>query len=415
MIAGGRGAELMGVSPRNGSGSIKLPDLPLERQSSRRKGVEKSILDDIMGDPDDFKELVDPEEDGGRWEDTVKEALDAENLTEAPAPLEVKRSKNQGSERRGSKSHGTRYFIIKSLNHQNLSKSVERGVWATPAVNEDILNEAFQTSERVVLVFSVNMSGYFQGYAEMTSRPGRRKDNLWNDANDGSSPWGGVFSVDWLKLHDLPFQETSHLKNPLDDNKPVKISKDCQELPREVGESLCALIDEGAQRDGHAKRKKPDEDAIGTKRLRGDGGQNGKTERSSQKIEKHTSDKQKAPERITPDKDKDRERDKRSEKDRATSKERDRDLRKNRLPEEDLLNMTYEEYLRRHNRTYQQFGRPAAPYVGPWMGPAGPGMPDPYAMAAWYERRPEPFYGIPPVPYGGMHPFDPTKWRGHPR
>jgi len=51
----------------------------LEKQpSSRRKGLEKSVLDDIMGDPDDFQDLADcdlpSESDGGRWEDAVRAA-----------------------------------------------------------------------------------------------------------------------------------------------------------------------------------------------------------------------------------------------------------------------------------------------------------------------------------------------------
>jgi hypothetical protein len=40
--------------------------------------LEKSVLDDIMGDPDDFQDLADcdlpSESDGGRWEDAVRAA-----------------------------------------------------------------------------------------------------------------------------------------------------------------------------------------------------------------------------------------------------------------------------------------------------------------------------------------------------
>ncbi|KAK8476543.1 hypothetical protein V6N11_066591, partial [Hibiscus sabdariffa] len=37
----------------------------------------------------------------------------------------------------------TRYFIIKSLNHQNIQLSIENGIWATQVMNEPILEEAF--------------------------------------------------------------------------------------------------------------------------------------------------------------------------------------------------------------------------------------------------------------------------------
>lgn len=37
----------------------------------------------------------------------------------------------------------TRYFIIKSLNYENIQLSVERGIWATQVMNEPILEGAF--------------------------------------------------------------------------------------------------------------------------------------------------------------------------------------------------------------------------------------------------------------------------------
>lgn len=152
----------------------------------------------------------------------------------------------------------TRYFIIKSLNHQNLQLSIKKGIWATQVMNEPILEEAFhvrtlilyldifmnilsivtvhrhililQSSGKVILIFSVNASGFFQGYAQMMSTFGWRRDNLWSQGTGGNNPWGRSFKVKWLQLNDLPFAKTLHLKNPLNDNKPVKISRDCQVL-----------------------------------------------------------------------------------------------------------------------------------------------------------------------------------------
>lgn len=42
-----------------------------------------------------------------------------------------------------------RYFIIKSLNHQNIQLSVEKGIWATQVMNEPILDEAFHVRRLV--------------------------------------------------------------------------------------------------------------------------------------------------------------------------------------------------------------------------------------------------------------------------
>ncbi|KAF5460762.1 hypothetical protein F2P56_020608 [Juglans regia] len=138
--------------------------------------------------------------------------------------------------------YNTRYFIIKSLNHHNIQLSIEKGIWATQVMNEPILEEAFHNSGKVILIYSVNMSGFFQGYAQMMSSVGWRRDNVWSQGNGKSNPWGRSFKVKWLCLNDLPFQKTLHLKNPLNDYKPVKISRDCQELSPDIGEALCELL-----------------------------------------------------------------------------------------------------------------------------------------------------------------------------
>ncbi|KAI9082721.1 hypothetical protein K1719_035295 [Acacia pycnantha] len=141
------------------------------------------------------------------------------------------------------KLYNTRYFIIKSLNHQNIRLSVEKGVWATQIMNEPILEEAFHNSIKVILIFSVNSSGYFQGYAQMMSSVGCKRDNVWCEGSGKGNPWGRSFKVKWLQLNDLPFHKTLHLKNPLNDYKPVKISRDCQELTPDIGQALCELLD----------------------------------------------------------------------------------------------------------------------------------------------------------------------------
>ncbi|OJT15173.1 hypothetical protein TRAPUB_8277 [Trametes pubescens] len=59
-----------------------------------------------------------------------------------------------------------RYFILKSLTQFDLDLSVEKGLWATQRHNEGILDQAFRTSKEVYLIFSVNKSGEFYGYAK---------------------------------------------------------------------------------------------------------------------------------------------------------------------------------------------------------------------------------------------------------
>ncbi|XP_073241899.1 3'-5' RNA helicase YTHDC2-like [Porites lutea] len=131
-----------------------------------------------------------------------------------------------------------RYFIMKCNNQRNLDISMAKGIWATTLANEKKLNRAFKESKRVILVFSVQGSGHFQGYAQMISAIGKDKSPEF-----GSSSLSGVFSVEWIKKASIPFQQAHHLVNPWNDHKKVQISRDGQELEPKVGEELCKLWD----------------------------------------------------------------------------------------------------------------------------------------------------------------------------
>eukprot|EP00931_Biecheleriopsis_adriatica_P050135 TRINITY_DN29016_c0_g1_i1.p1 TRINITY_DN29016_c0_g1~~TRINITY_DN29016_c0_g1_i1.p1 ORF type:complete len:293 (+),score=58.21 TRINITY_DN29016_c0_g1_i1:49-927(+) len=120
----------------------------------------------------------------------------------------------------------TRYFVITSNTSENVVKSIRTNLWATQRKNEQKLDEAFKTASAVILVFSVNRSDAFQGYARMRSLVGRPKSR-------GSDPFNGfgrLFDVEWLRLHDLPYHE-------------VQFSRDGQELSNSCGRKLCGLID----------------------------------------------------------------------------------------------------------------------------------------------------------------------------
>uniref|UniRef100_A0A0V0IR48 Putative cleavage and polyadenylation specificity factor CPSF30-like n=1 Tax=Solanum chacoense TaxID=4108 RepID=A0A0V0IR48_SOLCH len=136
----------------------------------------------------------------------------------------------------------SRYFIVKSCNRENLELSVQQGVWATQRSNEAKLNEAFDSVENVILIFSVNRTRHFQGCGKMASRiGGAANGGNWKHEH-GTAHYGRNFSVKWLKLCELSFQKTHHLRNPYNENLPVKISRDCQELEPSVGEQLASLL-----------------------------------------------------------------------------------------------------------------------------------------------------------------------------
>ncbi|RUS15309.1 YT521-B-like domain-containing protein [Endogone sp. FLAS-F59071] len=50
--------------------------------------------------------------------------------------------------------------------------------------------------------------------------------------------WGNVFKVEWVKVQRLPFSQTRHLRNPWNNNREVKVSRDGTELETRVGERL---------------------------------------------------------------------------------------------------------------------------------------------------------------------------------
>ncbi|KAA8514848.1 hypothetical protein F0562_018027 [Nyssa sinensis] len=136
----------------------------------------------------------------------------------------------------------SRYFIVKSCNRENLELSVQQGLWATQRSNEAKLNEAFDSVENVILIFSVNRTRHFQGCAKMTSKiVGSVGGGNWKYAH-GTAHYGRNFSVKWLKLCELSFHKTRHLRNPYNENLPVKISRDCQELEPSIGEQLASLL-----------------------------------------------------------------------------------------------------------------------------------------------------------------------------
>ncbi|KAL0363623.1 UNVERIFIED_CONTAM: cleavage and polyadenylation specificity factor 30 [Sesamum calycinum] len=104
---------------------------------------------------------------------------------------------NQASRNATPLPQGTsRYFVVKSCNKENLELSVQQGVWATQRSNEAKLNEAFESVDNVILIFSVNKTRHFQ-------------------------------------LGELSFNKTRHLRNPYNENLQVKAVSLAAESKRE--------------------------------------------------------------------------------------------------------------------------------------------------------------------------------------
>ncbi|XP_070563579.1 YTH domain-containing protein 1-like isoform X3 [Ptychodera flava] len=137
-----------------------------------------------------------------------------------------------------------RYFLIKSNNHENIALAKAKGVWSTPPNNEQRINQAFRDARNVILIFSVKESGKFQGYARVAGESRRDGPTVNWVLPPGLSKaaLGGVFSVDWITRQELPFIRTSQLYNPWNENKPVKIGRDGQEIEPKAGYALCQMF-----------------------------------------------------------------------------------------------------------------------------------------------------------------------------
>lgn len=139
---------------------------------------------------------------------------------------------------------GARFFLIKSNNHENVALAKAKGVWSTPPQNEARLNQAFRECDNVILIFSVKESGKFQGYARLAAESTKDHPPIRWVLPQGmtSRALTGVFKLDWIGRRELQFTKTNHLYNPWNDNKPVKIGRDGQEIDPRCGEALCKLF-----------------------------------------------------------------------------------------------------------------------------------------------------------------------------
>jgi hypothetical protein len=133
----------------------------------------------------------------------------------------------------------SRFFIIKSYCKENIEISQLHNEWATTVANQKKLNESFK-DKNVVLIFSANKSGIFQGYAIMKNYIGDKTSDIWN--LDYSVKIGGNFKVHWLCSCEFPFAKLKHLTNPLNNNEPLIKSRDTQELTKELGIQVCHLL-----------------------------------------------------------------------------------------------------------------------------------------------------------------------------
>ena len=154
--------------------------------------------------------------------------------------------KPQQAQQQPASARPVRYFIIRSNCVENIEISVRESAWSTTYYNESRLNDAFSSGE-VRLLFAVNGSGAFQGYAVMRGRVGQLgRQVLW----DGGRQFGSPFAVEWRCLFMLPASELGGMRNPLNDNMPILKAKDGQEVPPALGNQIVSIMEQQAKAAG---------------------------------------------------------------------------------------------------------------------------------------------------------------------
>ncbi|GFU19130.1 3'-5' RNA helicase YTHDC2 [Nephila pilipes] len=133
-----------------------------------------------------------------------------------------------------------RYFIIKANTSRVVEVSMAKNIWAFTSTTERKLVSAVKEGKEVILIFSIQGSGHFQGFARFTPHLSDQRPPEFSAANLGT-----CYQIEWIKKANIPFQSTRHLQNAWNENRKVQISRDGQELEPSVGESLCKLIVKG--------------------------------------------------------------------------------------------------------------------------------------------------------------------------
>lgn len=136
----------------------------------------------------------------------------------------------------------SRFFVIKSTNLSHVKKSFYNGIWSSTHFGNRKLSQAFRelnSHARLFLLFSVNSSGRFCGVAEMVTDIESQLDtSLWDD----NHKFGAAFRVRWVIVKDLNNKFLKRFIIAENDRKPITNSRDTQEVPFDIGQSVLKLF-----------------------------------------------------------------------------------------------------------------------------------------------------------------------------
>ncbi|CAF1061298.1 unnamed protein product [Adineta steineri] len=133
-------------------------------------------------------------------------------------------------------------FVLQTSNEKNITLAKAKGIWATSQLNQQKLNRAFQDYRNVILFLSVTKSGRFQGIARLSSQSRHTNEKIVWIFQEGKKDVSNVFHIDWIPCEPLRFCNIEHLLSSLNENKPVTMSSDGQEIELDCAKALCRLF-----------------------------------------------------------------------------------------------------------------------------------------------------------------------------
>jgi len=134
-----------------------------------------------------------------------------------------------------------RFFVVKSYSEDDIHRSIKYKIWCSTDHGNKRLDCAFREIEDrgpVYLFFSVNGSGHFCGMAQMLSGVDyQATTSVW-----AMDKFKGQFQVRWIYVKDVPNSQLRHIRLENNQNKPVTISRDTQEVMPEKGKIVLETI-----------------------------------------------------------------------------------------------------------------------------------------------------------------------------
>ena len=142
-------------------------------------------------------------------------------------------------------SQNARFFIMKSIDLESVQISHKHCIWSTTFGPTKKLMEAWKSKhhpqQQIYLIFSVNESGGFQGFARLTGPPQKGlKTHIFSRQQNQSISYEDNFPIKWeTSIMLYPFRLLSQFPpNNLNEYKTIMQSKNCQELPFRQGNYL---------------------------------------------------------------------------------------------------------------------------------------------------------------------------------